>query len=304
MTDTILLSTTDILQGYDINEYCGYIEANRAACILLPDEDAQLEKQLARLRRDAIVQLKEKAAAMHCDALLGASIQTTSFACDTHAIWLTTAGATAVRCQKSFKELPDHVSGTYLRELLITLPRCRKTLSAICAQFRQHDANALSAFHAFCRSLSQHELPPGLEEDFAVCLIAALRLPDDALLFNEDVRALMHHLDADAFSAALLRALNQADPASISPHQRAMLCQQTASIIPLTLLKQALSHDASTALTNAIAAMLKEFRDSYSVRDLVTLREIISLLRGFPDKPLLTHLHALEQALSRCFPDE
>lgn len=297
MKNDIIVSTTDVLQDYTIQEYCGYIDASSTiGSGFLTDftsswtdvvgaKSKSIENKLHIIKQDVINKLCEKAKRMRCNAIIGLNVDVDEISSGQRMIFMITAVGTAVKCKKMDGENVDqNVSSNYLKQKIIKIPMYKSKLAKIKKKCIDKDPAGSTEFNEIIEELISDEVCEFVEKEFMECLTEAI-LYNKLDWIHENTVEVLESFDVQKLSTVFFECmldLSQ-DTKRILEFRKTFsykrFCEFFASILSLNDILSYMQKGNDYFSVIIVYQLLKEFKKYYTEEDLNTLEQIKSILQ-------------------------
>ena len=192
----ILITTTDIIQGHEIDEYCGYINATAtigtgfftewASSIsdLFGTKSYAIDNKITEIKNSVIYELESKAINLKCNAIVGLSVDVDEISSGNNMMFTVTASGTAVKINdlntKFNIEIPikeQVIDGDYLCKIIVDGEKCITQLLDLKSGFLNlnKDANTLiTEFNNISEEIVKKQLYNQAFSNYIDCFMYAL----------------------------------------------------------------------------------------------------------------------------------
>lgn len=318
MKRDMIITTTDILQGYDILAYEGYIEASSTIGSGFMTEflsswtdtfgtkSTIIENKLHIIKEEVLKKLINQAINKKCNAIIGLHIDIDEISSNQKMIFMVTACGTAIKCRKQSEQSSDfHVSGDYLSKKILLSTSYRQQLSELTHYFQTNVGGTLEKFNELTLQLYNEGYFDFIEKDYMQCLLygALGRHAND--IIDDNIKEYIDNFNQEnlihAYLEVLLDMATRQD--EILQYRKtfsyATLCSYMSAIIPLSTILTYLEEDNDFLSVIVLYPLLKNFKAYYKHEDIVTLAKIINQLKArYWNEEI--HLEELKEGMKIC----
>lgn len=312
----IIVSSTDVLQDYIIEEYVEYIDATSTiGSGFLTDflsgwtdtfgvKSGMIENKIHVIKQEVKRKLIEKAIRLRCNAIIGLSIDVDEISSNQKMIFMVTAAGTAVRCKKKTDDSQSSkITGEYLNRKLYLVEEYKQRLSA----FQVIDSASLDTLNTITNEIIQRNLYDLLEDAYICCLLEFCLQLKGSQVFNDDIMEVLNSMNTEVLSRAFLD-----NTLSMSENKEKILgfrktgsyetfCKFFSAIMPLSLICDYLQKGNDFFNVIVIFPLLKGFKDYYEKDDTERIDKIIHNLKmEFWDENLCKETLTADSRVCEC----
>lgn len=298
MKKDIIVTTSDVLQGYEISEYCGYIDTSLTVGSGLFTDVASnwtdafgfrskaIENKLHLLKDEAIKNLSEKAKKLKCNAIVGLSVDVDEISSGQKMIFMITAIGTAVKCKRTNEESSlKGVSGYYLEQKLIRAPKQKEELASILRKIESGNPEGNIELNGFSDRVLEEDSWDFIEYEYLQCFVANAFCFGNTNVLTERIKEVLDNFDILKLSKFFLDIMLDVskDTNKILELRKTdtykHMCKYFSSLISLELIHEYMQKGNDYFSVIVIYPLLQEIKEYYNEKDLETLEMIVSCFK-------------------------